>query len=108
MYEYPKVFDTVDETGRQYNKIEIKHQDQLFDMIENHIEDNKGKKFPQVLADLGIKDTVNVVDNRTLALLQLYKFFSHSSTGTPDFWDTQIWYDVVTISEEYKPRGMYG
>ena len=94
--------EAVDDTGRGYIKTEIKHQDELFDIIDNHIEEYRGKKLKQVLVDLGIKDTVNLVDTRTLQLIQLYSFYSSNTTPVPDFWDTQVWFDIVTLNEEIK------
>lgn len=103
-FSYPLTLELV--KGRQYDHVTIKNQDELFDIVDDHISNNKGKKFKQVLVDLGIKDnTINLVDERTLRLMQLYKFYNNPSTPTPDFWDTQVWYDTVTIHEELKPRG---
>ena len=102
VYEYPITLEAHDETGRGYIRKEIKHQDELFDIIDDHIENNRGKKLQQVLLDLGIKDPINLIDDRTLKLLQLYNFYSSNTTPVPKFWDTQVWFDVVTLNEELK------
>lgn len=104
-YDYPLTLQKHSEDGRSYVDTQIEHEDELFEYIEQQIENNKGKNLKQVLVDSGIKHTINLVDDRTLQLLHLYKFYSNSSTPQAPFWDTQVWYDVVTMCELAKPKG---
>jgi hypothetical protein len=90
----------VDNLG--YTDLEVSSRDELIKIIGKEIEKQIGNKYKlsDICNNLGIYDTVNLFDNRTFQLCDLYQFYKYS----PHSIDVNIFYDVVTILNQYEPR----
>jgi len=79
--------------------------DELIELISESLEDkfNEKKKLEQICEELGLYDTVNVIDYRTKQLSELYQLYKYA----PHLIDVSIFQDVVIILSQYEPRGIF-
>ena len=61
---------------------------------------NEGKKLKQICYELGLDDTANLLDERTIQLMQLYEFYK----SAPHLIEKTIFMDTVVILNQYQPR----
>lgn len=85
-------------------KIEVKDQDDLIDLIskECNEEFNAKKKLLQICEELGLQDTIMIMDYRTKQLVELHQYYKYS----PHLVNVSIFQDAVTILNQYEPRGI--
>lgn len=79
--------------------------DNLIEHVSKLLDDpiNKDKKLSQILEELGLSDTMTLLDDRTEQLLDLYSYFSSPATPSAPF-RSKIWYDTVIILSNMQPR----
>jgi len=82
--------------------ITVENLDELIEVVSEQLEDgfNEGKKLSQICLELGIKDTVNLLDERTLQLIELQEHYANA----PHMIDNMIFFDANRILNQYKPR----
>ncbi|MFA5773001.1 MAG: hypothetical protein WC974_09750 [Thermoplasmata archaeon] len=82
--------------------ITINSLDELLDLVSEELEDgfNEGKKLSQICLELGIKDTMNLLDERTVQLIELQEHY----VNAPHMIDNMIFFDANRILNQYKPR----
>lgn len=83
-------------------EIIIKDQDELIRVVTQELESpfNEGKKMSQVCLELGLKDTVNLIDERTVQLYELYEAYKNSFQLV----NKKIFLDALVIFNQMQPR----
>ena len=81
--------------------VSIDSLDELIEFITEFMEDpyNEGKKLKQICIETGIEG-MNLLDNRTMQLLELYSFYKYA----PHLVDKAIFMDAQIILSQYEPR----
>ena len=95
------------ETIQGFNKVSVTF-DTLEDLIEQidtevKSEINKDKKLSQICEELGLWDTITLLDARTTDLLTMYNYYSSNATPPAPF-DSQIWLETVILMDKLQPR----
>lgn len=67
------------------------------------IEENKGKKLKQILEEIGLVDTMTLTDERTMQLINMFKYYSSPATPPAPF-NSKIWFDTILILQSLQPR----
>ena len=82
--------------------IYIKDRDELIQVITDELNDglNEQKKLEQICLEVGLHDTINLIDERTLQLMELYEGYKNA----PHLIDKKIFLEIVMILNQYQPR----
>ena len=93
-----------------YEKITYDTQQELIDSVAEEFESRqKSKKesesnetirISDVCWYFGLEDTINLIDERTLDLLQKFQFYKYS----PHLIDNPVWYQAYLILDKLEPR----
>jgi len=85
-----------------YKPLKVKSRDELIEILSGELENeiNSKKKLVQICEELGLYDTINLFDYRTMQLYELYNFYKYS----PHTIDSVIFFDAVNILNQYEPR----
>ena len=59
---------------------------------------NKDKKLSQVCNELGLYDTINILDFRTSELMKMYEFYKHA----PHLIDNELFMEAVIILNNFE------
>ena len=81
----------------------INNENELFEIIEKGLADpyNSKKKLWQVMWELGIKDTVQITDHRTMQIIENYKFYKSNPRMA---FDNEVWFQSVILLQSIEPR----
>jgi ribosomal protein S17E len=90
--------------GKGRERIIAKTRDELIELVTSELTDefSEGKKLEQICLELGLHDTVNLIDERTSQLMELYEGYKNAS----HLIDKKIFLETVVILNQYQPRIM--
>lgn len=83
-----------------YKSLVINTREDLIDIIVKELEKPEEKKLSDVCDNLGLYDTINIFDRRTIQLWELYQTYKYA----PHLIDNMIFQDAVLIFNQYEPR----
>lgn len=86
--------------GLSYKNIVINTRDELIELISDEINKPEQKKILDVCDYLGIYDTINLFDRRTVQLWELYQTYKYA----PHLIDNMIFQEASLIFAQYEPR----
>jgi hypothetical protein len=80
----------------------VNSQEELMEVVESELEDefNQEKKLHQICFEIGLNNTVNLLDQRTIQLCELYEGYKNA----PHLIDKKIFLETVVILNQYQPR----
>lgn len=100
-YKYPVTLENVI-VGRSFESVEIESQKKLINFVYDRWQKDdieKSKKLRQICKESGIHDTINLIDNRIIMLVNLFQYYNSNATP-PSPYNNSIWYDTVLICEQ--------
>lgn len=99
--EYPFTVLASDDYGRNVQLV-INNETELWELIEDALKDqsNEKKQIKQILFELGIRDTVQLLDYRTNQILEWYETFKHNPTVI----NNELWIWSVGQLNKMQPR----
>lgn len=100
--DYP--FDLRVVKGLGYKDIEVKSLNELYNLIENFMSDliNKEKKLKDVLYELGIENTVMLIDGIQEIIRELEYYSSPATIAAPH--DSDVFVEYLLAYEHSKPK----
>lgn len=74
-------------------------------MIDDALLDpyNKKKKLWLILHEMGLKDTMQLMDKRTLNIIEEYHYYKYPGAGIAPY-DSTIWKESVKLLTRIEPR----
>ena len=93
------------EKGIKSESVTVQNESDLFGLINNVLDDpiKQKAKTSELFNSIGLFDTNTILDDRTIALMNLYTYYNSNATPSAPF-ENLIWFDAVTILEQTKPR----
>ena len=101
--DYPFVIKKVE--GIKEERITVGSLDQLIEIISKEMADgfSKDKKLSQICEEVGLFDTLTLLDEQTAYLMAEYNYYSNSATP-PAPYDDDVWFDTVSILSKFDLR----
>ena len=99
---FPIKLDKIIE-GRAFVEKEFNNKDELIDFVyarSKEDETEKEKKLDQICLEIGLHDTVNLIDQRSISLVKIYKYYNSNTTPSATY-NYKIWFDTVLICEQF-------
>lgn len=98
--DFPITISNLD--GLYRNETVFENDKELVDFVYEKIIKDKEKKLKIIFEEIGLSDTMTIIDFRTKQMLEAYKFYRNNPHDA--FPNNSVWYEAYGMISNLEPR----